>query len=45
MAQADGTIYIDTAINADGMKPGGEAVEAAAQETGLRTGGIYELML
>lgn len=31
MAQADGTIYINTAIETDGMKKGGKAVEAAAR--------------
>ena len=40
MAQADGTIYIDTAINADGMKPGGKAVEAAARRMAKEVSGI-----
>ena len=31
MAQADGTIIIDTEINADGMKAGSKEVEAAVR--------------
>lgn len=39
-AQADGTIYINTAINTDGMKAGGKEVEAAARRMAARVSGI-----
>lgn len=42
MAQADGTIYINTAINADGMKPGGKAVEAAARRMAKEISNVGE---
>ena len=40
MAQADGTIYIDTAIDAGGMKPGGREVEALAKRMAKTVSGI-----
>ncbi len=42
MAQADGTIYINTAIEADGMKAGGKEVEAAARRMAKSVSGIGE---
>lgn len=40
MAQADGTIYINTAIETDGMKAGGKEVEAAARRMAKSVSGI-----
>lgn len=40
MAQADGSIYINTAIEADGMKAGGKEVEAAARRMAKSVSGI-----
>lgn len=42
MAQADGTIYINTAIQTDGMKAGGKDVEAAARRMAKSVSGIGE---
>ena len=42
MAQADGTIYINTAIETDGMKAGGKEVEAAARRMAKSVSGIGE---
>lgn len=42
MAQADGTIYINTAIETDGMKSGGKEVEAAARRMAKSVSGIGE---
>lgn len=42
MAQADGTIYINTAIQDDGLKAGGKDVEAAARRMAKSVSGIGE---
>lgn len=42
MAQADGTIYINTAIETDGMRAGGKEVEAAARRMAKSVSGIGE---
>lgn len=40
MAQADGTIYINTAIETDGMRAGGKEVEAAARRMAKSVSGV-----
>lgn len=42
MARADGTIYINTAIETDGMRAGGKEVEAAARRMAKSVSGIGE---